>query len=201
MLKKLDYDYYFKDSIKEDVVNKNEFLSATGLITPNQNIEVFNVAPEQSNEGIGFGNHYNTINEILCDIYDIFVPDYMFSFDVRDEIEKVIPRSEDNFIFLRYAIVNKKPYVVIFIPKYITSYQLDEIKKMHDIYKEYNINADAMISSFDPITREESGSSVLFENSDDNLQDAINYLENNNRIVEYELPFAKEKIINYNYIK
>ena len=201
MLKKLDYDYYFKDSIKEDVVNKNEFLSATGLITPTQNIEVFNVAPEQSNEGIGFGNHYNTINEILCNIYDIFVPDYMFSFDVRDEIEKVIPRSEDNFIFIRYALVNKKPYVVIFIPKYITSYQLDEIKKMHDIYKEYNINADAMISSFNPITREESGSSVLFENLDDNLQDAINYLENNNRIVEYELPFTKEKIINYNYIK
>ena len=90
MLKKLDYDYYFKDSIKEDVVNKNEFLSATGLITPTQNIEVFNVAPEQSNEGIGFGNHYNTINEILCNILGFIALILIYFLDKDKKKKKIL---------------------------------------------------------------------------------------------------------------
>ena len=69
---KLDYDEFFDP--KYSNLNNGEGIGATGIITSNQSIHVFNdydIDPKSQIEYIGLGKHDSKKSEILQDIYGI----------------------------------------------------------------------------------------------------------------------------------
>ncbi len=202
-MEKLDFEYFFKDSfesINEDDKNR---LCATGLITTNQNIQVLNRIGTDAkwNYNPGFGFHFDTLNDIFTEMYDIDTTIFIDDFDTEEKISKIAPDREKNYVFIRYIhYEDNKSYVIINIPKFVNSYQYDEMKRLKEIYKSFeNVEVDACITNFNPISQIEEGIDfTFFEGKEDNLGNALDYLKSNDRIKEFEHPIKNEKIISKN---
>lgn len=201
-MEKLNFDYYFKDSfgnINEDDRNR---LCATGLITPIQNIQVLNIANTDSkfeyHEGFGF--HHDTLTKIFSEMFDIDIDNEAWNWDKDEKVEEVVKNRDKNYVFIRYIHYDEtSSYVNVMIPRFITSFQYNELSKLNDIYKNYdNVEVEAGVTTFNPITSKSEEIDMHPFEGGNALDRALAFIKNNNRIKEYDSPIKNEKILKYN---
>lgn len=201
MLKELDFENFFK---KEQPHLDENGLGGVGVISPTQSIQVINVAGKNKNKEVmdGLGLHYTTLLYILKDMFNIEYNDKIIAYDVElyRKICEKIPYAENNLITFRYT-VNKLsdeddvvyPFAGISIPKYINPYQLEELERINDILKKLYVNTQVEITEYNPINSlKEKGEKQYFDDEENELEKAIEYLKNNNRVVEYNLPIEEQ---------
>ena len=132
---KLDYDEFFDP--KYSNLNNGEGIGATGIITSNQSIHVFNdydIDPKSQIEYIGLGKHDSKKSEILQDIYGI-------ESSVKDVyLYKVISLS-----YMNSAFGNN---IVMFLPRLITKEEFNYLKDLKEYYdyviKKYGLTIGAI---------------------------------------------------------
>ncbi len=209
MLKELDFENFFK---KEQAYLDEKELGGVGVISPTQSVQVINVAGKNKNKELidGLGLHFTTLLHILKDMFNIEYNDKIIGYDVvlyRKICEK-IPNAEHNLITIRY-IINKPSiedatvysFAGISIPKYINPYQLEELETINDILKNLNVYTEVEMTEYNPINfSKEDTHRVFFENEENELDKAIDFLKNNNRVIEYNLP-VEEHIVKVKHNK
>lgn len=200
MLYNLDYDYFFRDSFDMVLEDDRNKLGATGIITPNQSIQVLNLkGPDAKWRDIdGFGFHHDTLSSIFTKMFDIDIRFMADIFEIDEEIERKLPNRDKNYVFVRYIhLEDNRSYVNFTIPKYITPYQCEEIRRLNEIYKNYdNVEVEAMVTNYNPINMKLEKSLIhYFEGTSNNIENALDYMNRNNRIKEFDSPIKDEIII------
>lgn len=168
---------------------------ALSLITPNQAIHA---EPTPYNPLCRY--HLDLALQIISDIYKIEKPTItgdrqLYYIFLLSEIAKYIKNDERNFIISRYILSRSLRYVVVELPYYITPKEFQEIQELEKLYKDLKITTSAIIHNYDPT----SSCNLYFKqkNFDDDttnsgLSKALNYLEENKCITEYQLNAPKE---------
>ena len=197
MLKKLDLEELFEE--ENGKIDDGQGIGGVGLITPNQFIKVFNYKKKDyyGNEIEGLGSHIGTVMMILKEIYDLNVPDNKNGFPDMSQVNKNIINGEKNFIYIYYISQSRGNHIVVQSPKYITPYEYDKIIEFYEEVKDFDIPVEVLVSNYNPINRTEIGEEKYFT-LDNSISEYLNYMKNNNRVVDYKLPFKEEKKFNNN---
>ncbi len=195
----------YKDLIFDDFFNKDrqsvlvdvEREIALSLITPNQVVSVETLPNNQLCQ-----YHLDLSLQIISDIYKIAKPSSndrkLYYLCLMSEIAKYIKDNERNFIIARYIISNSTRAAILEFPYYITPRELDSVKELKTIYEYYNVRATAIIHNYDPIDNHTLVGKPQTFGEDQfrtGLEKALQYLEENKCIVEYQLNAPKEYIL------
>ena len=169
---------------------------ASGLLTPNQFINVYNYA----DKGVdALGSHKGTYMMILNNIYDLGIENSDNGYPNEARVLRKIPHGLDNFVQVQYIVQKGENSILITMPKYITNYQYEELEVLKDTIKNYNIIEEVRITNYNPIRLNKNNDSENYFSNDNALENALQYMVNNKRIVDYELPFREEKMFNYGF--
>ena len=105
--------------------------------------------------------------------------------------------GKKNFVFMDFVVQNALDFVTVNIPKYITPYQYEELEKLSEELKKYDITKEVVIYHYDPLKVEYESSSAddKYYSEENSISLALQYMKDNNRVIDYELPFGEEKII------
>lgn len=200
MLKELDFEEFYKDENAEI----GDGLGGVGIITPSQCVQVINFPDfdKYTNQMVdGLGYHFNTEMEIYDELFDLKLEkDKGFDLVNRNIFETKIKNGEKNFIVIRYVITYDYEFdkviknAIIIIPMYITPFQLKKLEEIDKTLKKYNSGSQVTITNYDPFNLEDDKSveSVDFEDENNNLKHAIEYLKENDRVEDYILPFYEQ---------
>lgn len=148
---------FFKDEYER--LNHCEGIGASGIITNNQIINVYNdiaIDPKSGIEYLGLGAHNDILDRLIKDIYN---PNSNF-----------LQNYYKNIITIHYENAPYTKRIIYFIPNIISEYKFNNLLLMKDYYKEvfneYEIKVGAFtygtnsrenpeeieaISNFDPI--------------------------------------------------
>lgn len=199
MLKKLDLDKFYTEENKK--IDKGNGLGGVGLLTPNQFINVFNYE-KRDNEGnyiLGLGSHVGTYMTLLNEIYSLNISNNQKNYPDIYKLTTLIPNGEKNFVHIQY-VVSAIDFVTINLPMYITEYQYNKLEEFNEILKGYDIVLEAIILNYNPIKGEyvNINQDNPYFSQENALIDALKYMKENNRVINYELPFGEEKKLNLN---
>jgi hypothetical protein len=135
MYNNLDLNEFFKDEYKR--LNHCEGIGASGIITNNQIINVYNDPAIDQKSGIeylGLGAHNDILDRLIKDIYN---PNSNY-----------LENYYKNIITIRY---NNAPYtklIVYFIPNIISEYEFNNLLLMKDYYKEAFNNYEIKVGAY-----------------------------------------------------
>lgn len=194
MYKTMKFDEFFCDKNQEDIL-PSERKIAISLITPNQ---IVHVAPTDKSIEV----HLELSLSIICDIYKIEKPfrgyDKIYICNLMAEIAKHMKGDERNFVLVRYILLRNIRIAILEYPYYITEYEFQQVKQLDILYKQYEIEARALIQRYDPIDSQSlTGSAITFEKEkdDDAVKKSLDYIQEHGLISNYELNAPKEYIL------
>lgn len=191
MLKKLNLDEFYTEENKK--IDNGAGIGAVGLLTTHQFINVYNY---EDSGIIGLGSHAGTYIKLLNEIYGLGIPDGKKGYPDLSEVDDRIPHCEKNFVNIQYVVQSAIDFVTVNIPYYITPFQYEELLNFNEIIKNYDVVLETIILHFDPIKGSYiDGVENVYYSTETSIIDALNYMKENNRVFNYELPFGEEKII------
>lgn len=194
-MKQLDFEkFFFKPKIKMSKNSRDNALGATILLTPNQSINVYNVADNDSMGNLidGLGTHILTYDKLLAYIYGL---DY--DSDDVDYLEFILDNYNKNYLvdYIHISLVSDY-YSTSFIinsPKYITNYEYHELVSLNEYLKRFsNIKFSNIIfiNGYDPVNNSYDDTKEF-----KTIDSLINYYKNNNLIKDYLLKDNSNNII------
>lgn len=196
MYKKLIFEDFFNDE-RQSVLTDIEREIALSLITPKQ---IIHTEPMANNLLVCY--HLDLSLQIISDIYKIEKPTStdrrLYYLCLLSEIAKVIKNDEKNFIIARYIMSRTQRNAVLEFPYYITPSEYQMVKKLESIYEYFEINSSAIIHQYDPIdVKNLIGQVKTFDNGNftSGLHKALEYFDNSNCIIEYDLTALKKEYI------
>ncbi len=158
---------------------------AISLITPSS---IIHALPEH--DYIHY--HQEIMLLVLRKLYNLGEESDLASEDVIDDLEKTFKEGED-FILCSY-VQRGELEVFIAIPAYITSKELEELKKLNEFYKKKDATIFIKVSDYDPRMKRCAVLKMFMLNnkkmSDNPIERAIDFLVKNDRITDYEVDFS-----------
>lgn len=181
----------------------DESMIACTLITPCQCVHAYLTKPEmRCGDGEYKIYHDDILNYMLGEMYDIGAEINMDTQEGRIEkqlaITEEIPYREDNFVNLRYAVSSQLTLVSVSIPFYVTKKQYEDLVVLNERLKKAGIEIYVTLSNYNPIKSEQEATNDLHlddRNPKKHLDIALRILKLEGRIVDYDLPFGGECII------
>lgn len=203
MFEKIDFDEFFSKT-QEYLDSKEEVLAAT-VITPVQTVHARLVKKSETysksdKEIIHKDIFYDVLGKIFdvgCEI-DVGNPDGREK--KRRELGIAIKNVENNFVMVRYAISEIHFFAIVEMPAFITTYQYNELVKLNEKFKKLGLDIGVIISDYNPVIVEKDKNmsySIFEEETDTSLDLALDFLERNNRVVDYDLSFGEENVLEY----
>lgn len=146
-------------------------------------------------------HHIDIFFFILLKIYDINeLRDKLPTKEVRkirDSYSTKFSNLTDYFITLSYIVHNRDVRCRIRIPSIVTQRQFEDLSILNKMFKDAFVKATVAVTDFNPYTGEKSNKEQYFEDIEEitQLDQALIWLQDGNRIIEYDLPFGEEKIL------
>lgn len=196
-LENLDLMKFFKDEYGK--INGGKGIGGSGIITPNQMINVVNIDGDDDNksseENWGIGYHYDTFTEIFKKIYGLEDDGMWIN---SSEKEKIIDKLLDRVITIRYVNQYERcsqKYAIIKVPAFITTTQYNNLIILNELFemclKKYKISIKVVLKGIVFYPKEYiKFNQKYFDLKVNNLPDALLYLKENNRINDGNLIYA-----------
>jgi len=145
-MKQLNFYDFFQDKNKQYQAKGEKFVSglgATGLITPNENFEIYNNPRLDINDNMvdGLGTHEDTTKKLLSTLYPT-------------KIDIISLNLTQNFIHILYLINDAydNGIAILSVPAFINQYQLFQLKQLNLIFKQLKVNCLGVIQKHIPFT-------------------------------------------------
>lgn len=179
-------------------------LLVVGVVTPVQTLFLkSNVISFFNKEIMDYNIHHrDLIIYLIAAIYGIkeitAVKEFERLKNFDQSLEILVPNLEKNFILMRFVLEKNKTTCLVDIPSFITTRQIEELASINDQLKGIDAIIEASISGYNPYTQKTEEDMQIFfdeEESVNQIDQAIEYLKGENRVVDYDLPLPRETII------
>lgn len=158
---------------------------AVSIIIPRDKIHALH-----HNDYIEF--HQDIMLLALKKLYNIGTPDDIVDNKLLEDLEKIF-KDGDDFLLCSY-VKRRGLEVFINMPAFITRYELDELSKLNEFYKELSPTIYIKVSCYDPRIKDFNTKLEEFTLQDQKIrlkpiERTIDFLIKNNRIVDYDVAF------------
>lgn len=203
MFKGVDFEEFF--SRASEYLSSDEEIIAGSVITPVQTVHARLTSEgkrlnesEDKYEVLHDDIFYYVLGEIFGIGRDIDTRDQAGRDEKKMAIGVVIDNREENFVTARYVISKILFCAIIEAPAFITNYQMNELIKLNERLKAFGFDIGVTISNYNPVIVKKDHSmdyKVFEDNQNISLDLAIDFLSKNGRIVDYDLPFGEEHVL------
>lgn len=135
MYNNLDLNEFFKDEYKR--LNHSEGIGASGIITNNQIINVYNDPKVDKKTGIeylGLGDHIDVLDRLVKDIYNVD--------------SNYLEKYYEEMITIKYWNCPYSKIILFYLPKIITELEFNNLVSLDEYYKEVFNNHEIQVAAF-----------------------------------------------------
>lgn len=191
MFRDIDLEEFLR-SDRSEITDK--FLVGITLLTPYERADLAGVEELVDETG---GHNYlfsEAIKRIFAIETDLDPEDPEYAEKLDQIVRSVVRNKEENFVNIRYMI-NKAFFLgIVSIPKYINTYQYENLVKLNELYNRIGMNVCVNATRYDPFTMKadpESKDKYFGEDATSTvaLTEALEYMAKNDRIVDIDISF------------
>ncbi len=198
MFEAVDIDQFLRGT--REVLERREEELASTVITLSQTVHV----RLDFNSEEYFASDYDIVHEnlfdyILGELYavgrDIDVKRSRGRKEKRKVLEEALPHRVENFVAIRYIINTIQFMAILHLPAFITSYQYLQLVELNEKLKRAGLAVCVDVTNYNPVTSSKDRrleSRHFGEKMNNPLDLALEFMVEQGRIIDYDLPFGEE---------